>query len=116
MEKLGELTAGNIGKTIDSLSYLLAQIDKLPAEFKIESLKLVRQQTISLLLSLNKFRLLFKSEGNESGNLSETEKILTSSLRAQNKLNAEMQIASLRGEKKDAELDFWLGMQKLIDG
>ena len=111
---LGKLSKENIEKTIDSVSYFLAQVDKWPDEFKSEMIKLAKHQAVSLLISLNKLKLLFKNENANTINLSNTEQILLSSLKAQNKLTLEKEMARLEKEGKDVDLQFFMGLRDHI--
>lgn len=114
MGKLGKLTVENIQKSIDSVTFLIDQINGVPEDLKMEEMEMVKQKAISLLVSLNKLALILKREVSTYSPLNKEEQALLSSLKTMNQLELEKEIARIEKEEKDVDIESFYRLRALV--
>lgn len=105
MGKLGKLTPENIEKSIESLTFLQAQLNEIPAEIKVKLMEIAQEQAETLILTL--LRLLLVTKDSKSGFdvIGDADKSLFSSHRIMNRLIREKVEIYLDELKRGADIE-----------
>lgn len=105
MGKLGKLTPGNIAKSIESLTFLKAQLNNIPQEMKGKILLLAEKQAESLIFTLLKMLIVMKDDKSGFDEMDEADDAFISSLKAYGRLKYEKMLAYIQKKKGDIDIN-----------